>query len=495
MGIQQKINEGAGQTTLKEQLRMFAEFMDERNAIADRYLEKWKRVPEIGKELKQLPENKARKLAVLLENQAQAMSRLNETQYASAFSATPENMIRLVRLTYPNSIRDEAFTDFVMETAQDSIKYIKPVYTANSNINRHSTTNPWADTDVTYESQQSDYPTEIAQGVRGTPGGDVNFTFTAAEFTGGFVPGYTTIYGAGGAVIAVEARDYTWTYASGYNSTNFNIAYNSSTKVYLITGASKTDGLTATGRYNSDPDTAGTYLGEVELQLTSYQFKPRPTTLGVSWTTLSELILDKSFGVSAEEILLDSAGQEIKKALDFQAVKIAYNAALTNGYSPVAFDAEAGAGTDDSYIHTAQTVTQAIERVGDVIYNDINRGGVSRIIGGPAACMYLRLNAGFDPADQQPRIGAYKVGNLNGIPVFKVPSAILPDSTLMTVWKNDENEADVALAFGVLVPFWTTGVIQRKNFYKEAGIASYQDWQVLNNKYFGRVAISNIRGI
>lgn len=494
MGIKHKMVQPTAPVSLKEQLRMFAEYMDERNAIADRYREKWERVPEIGKHLKGLSDRQARNMAVMLENQAQAMSRLNEMQYASAFSATPENMIRLVRLTYPNSIRDEAFTDFVMETAQDSIKYIKPIYTANSNIYRHSTTNPWADTDVTYESQEYGYPTEIALGVRTAPS-DIVFTFSAREFTLGFIRGYTTIYDASGNVIAVENRDYSWEYADGYNGTNFAISYDSGAQAYTVSGASKADGASATGRYNSDPDVAGTHLGEVELQLTSYQFRPRPTTLGVSWTTLSELILDKSFGVSAEEILLDSAGQEIKKALDFQAVRIALNAAMTNGYDPIAFDAEAGAGTDDSYIHTAQTVTQAIERVGDVIYNDINRGGVSRLIGGPAACMYLRLNAGFDPSDQQPRIGAYKVGNLNGIPVFKVPSAIIPDSTLLTVWKNDENEADVALAFGVLVPFWTTGVIQRKNFYKEAGIASYQDWQVLNNKYFGRVNISNIRGI
>jgi hypothetical protein len=491
--MRNKMNTPQTKGSLKEQLANYHEFMDERDAIATRYFEKWVRVPEVGRELKNLPERKAKNLAVLLENQAQAMSRLSETQYASSFSATPENMIRLVYLTYPNSIRDEAFTDFVMETAQDSIKYIKPKYTANSNIYRHSATNPWADTGVTYESQESNYPSEISLGVRSAPS-DIVFTFTAREFTIGFIAGYTTIYNSAGSPIAVENRDGTWNYASGYNSTNLAIAYDSAAFTYTVSGANKADAASATGRYNSDPDTAGTYLGEVELQLSSYQFKPRPTTLGVSWTTLSELILDKSFGVSAEEMLLDSAGQEIKKALDFQAVKIAYNAALTNGYDPVAFDAEAGAGTDDSYVHTAQTVTQAIERVGDVIYNDINRGGVSRIIGGPAACMYLRLNAGFDPSDSQPRIGAHKVGNLNGIPVFKVPSAILPDASLMTVWKNDNNEADVALAFGVLVPFWTTGVIQRKNFYKEAGIASYQDWQVLNNKYFGRINISNIRG-
>lgn len=38
------------------------------------------------------------------------------------------------------------------------------------------------------------------------------------------------------------------------------------------------------------------------------------------------------------------------------------------------------------------------------------------------------------------------------------------------MWKNDANEGDVAIAFGTLVPFVNTGVIQRKQFYKEAGI-------------------------
>jgi hypothetical protein len=207
MGIKQRMVQPKAPVSLKEQLRMFAEYMDERNAIADRYREKWERVPEIGKHLKGLSDRRARNMAIMLENQAQAMSRLNEMQYASAFSATPENMIRLVRLTYPNSIRDEAFTDFVMETAQDSIKYIKPIYTSNSNIYRHSTTNPWADTDVTYESQEYGYPTEIALGVRTAPS-DIVFTFSAREFTLGFIRGYTTIYDSSGNVIAVENRDY-----------------------------------------------------------------------------------------------------------------------------------------------------------------------------------------------------------------------------------------------------------------------------------------------
>lgn len=37
-------------------------------------------------------------------------------------------------------------------------------------------------------------------------------------------------------------------------------------------------------------------------------------------------------------------------------------------------------------------------------------------------------------------------------------------------FKNEENEADVSLVFGTLVPFYSTGTIVRKNLYKEAAI-------------------------
>jgi len=116
-------------------------------------------------------------------------------------------------------------------------------------------------------------------------------------------------------------------------------------------------------------------------------------------------------------------------------------------------------------------------------------------VGGPAAITYLRLNAGFTTKGQQPRIGGYQVGELYGIPVFKVPKAILPENTLMCVWKNENNEADVSVAFGTLVPFFSTGALQRKNFFKEAGLASFGDYVILNSGYFGLINITNIRGL
>jgi len=483
------------------------EFLNEKTNRADRLREKWEKVPEVGPGLKTMNERKARNLAILLENQAKAMSKLTEATYSSAFAATPENMIRLVRLAYPNSIRDKLFTEFAMETAKDSIKYIKPIYSANTGVNRDDAFSgagngfyTGGSSQVTYESKQSRFPTEMANLQTGQTSSPYTFAFSSAEFAKGYIPGYAILYDTNGNVQAWENKPggstANWVINPASGITTIALATDNFT--YTVTVAS--GGVTllnAIGRYNSETDlgVSPTYLGEVELTMLSYQFQVRPTTLGVTWTTLSELVLDSTVGVSTEEVIMDAAGQEIKKSLDFFAVKVAYAAAVTNGYAPIVFDAEAGAGTQDSYIHTAQTISQAIERVGDVMYNALNRGGVSRIVGGPAAITYLRLNAGFTTKGQQPRIGGYQVGELYGIPVFKVPKAILPETTLLCVWKNENNEADVSVAFGTLVPFFSTGALQRKNFYKEAGLASFGDYVVLNPGYFGLITISNIRGL
>ena len=494
MGIRQRMQEDSKLQYDEATL----EALNERNARADRLIEKWARVPEIGSGLRAMEVRKARNLAIMLERQAKHMTRLSEAQYSSAFAATPENMIRLVRLAYPNSIRDKLFTEFAMETAKDSIKYIKPIYSANAAMNRDDSfggVGAGFNPNVTYESRQSRFPSEMANAVVSGAGSPYTVAFTANEFTKGYIAGYAILYDASGNVLAWEnkpggATAY-WTIGTGSGITL--IAFDSvGTYTVTTTGAAVANAI---GRYNSETDLTGTYLGEVELVMADYQFRVRPMTLGVTWTTLSELVLDSTVGVSTEEVLMDAAGQEIKKALDFFAVKVAYAAATTNGFAAVQFDAEAGAGTQDSYIHTAQTISQAIERVGDVMYNSLFRGGVSRIVGGPAAITYLRLNAGFTTKGVQPRIGGYQVGELYGIPIFKVPKTIIPENVMLCVWKNENNEADVSIAFGTLVPFFSTGALQRKNFYKEAGLATFGDYVILNNGYFGQIVVSNIRGL
>lgn len=534
MGVTARMNNASLRENVQDKL-----YREEKSYRADKLVEKWARIPEVGKNIKNLSESDARNLAVHLDNQARFMSRLTETQMSAGFQGlSPENMLRLVRLAYPNTIRNKLFTEFAMETSKDSIKYIRPVYT-NTQYGNAMTNRSFNDFNLDgdeelngsdyrkamYETGEDRYVHEMANAViltsDATPasttvvvgkstvtftpdattkyvifGGDVAGEWTnagIAEFQNmGYIDGYSALFTTNGEKepLAVQSKDGSWMVKSGKTITITKV----DNGIYKITGADAGDVAKAYGRFNSEGDFTGDYLGEVELIMTDYQFKPRPTTIGVTWSQLTELVLDTSFGVSSEELLIDYAGQEIKKALDFRAVKIAYQAAAMNPSTyTVFFDAAGGESSDDSYLHTAQTFSQAIARVGDVMFNDIMRGGVSRIVGGPAACEYLRLNSGFTTRGQMPRVGGHQIGEINGIPVFKVPSNIIPDDELLCIWKNDENDADVAIAFGTLVPFFSTGIIQRKNFFKEAALSSYGDWATLNKRYLGKIKVKNLR--
>src|SRR5574344_1223341 len=100
-----------------------------REARLQKRIDFWSGVKGIGNGFKNFDESTQMNLAAELDNQAGHMAHLTETQIASSFNNfTPENMLRLVRLAMPNVVRSKIFTEFAMETARDSIKYIKPVY-------------------------------------------------------------------------------------------------------------------------------------------------------------------------------------------------------------------------------------------------------------------------------------------------------------------------------------------------------------------------------
>lgn len=512
-------------------------YLSERAYRADRLVEKWSRIPEVGVGLKNLDEATARNTAIYLEGQTRVLSRLSEAQLSSAFQGlSPENMLRLVRLVYPNLVRPRFAVEFAMETTKDSIKYIRPVYTrsqTNRDIDRtfddynlDGARSPM-DPDyrkAMYETSEFRYASELsnAQVIESTVTAGtfwINFAPKTVTGTGaltttdngpfvlGYVDGRSAVYATGGTgadmtkPVAVQDKSGRWYYAiqgveivNGPQAGTFLLqATGGGSVLTALTAAYPgATGVKAYGAFDSEKDLEGNYLGEVELIMDDYQFVPRPWTLGVTMTQLTQITLDKTFGVDAEEYLLDYGGQEIRRSLDYAAVYDLRRNALRSGIN-VTFNAEAGAGTNDSYGHTAQLIGQAIEAVGDLIYQKLRRGGVSGIIGGASAVTYLRLNAGFTTKGAQTRNGIYQVGEIYGLPVFKAPDDVVPTDELLTYWKNPENEADVGMAYGVLIPFISTGLLQRKNFYAEAGLATYQDSVTFNHNYYGRIKIQNIR--
>lgn len=494
----------------------------------------WANVPGIGNGITKYDEATQRNLACFLDNQAAHMARLTETQVSTSFSGfTPENMLRLVRLAMPNVVRSKIFTEFAMETARDSIKYIKPVYsktqygkTLKDRVDDYDRLYKDADdfNDINNESaRRAIYETtadRINQELATVAGVDGVFTFKCTkkdieekneiskwgEDGENYIDGYGVVYGKDEKdVIAVQdKRTKSWFVAGEYAD---KVEVSSTGPVITVSkkdGAEDFDlsGVKAYARFDSEGDFMGDYLGEVEIRMSDYEFRPRPTTIGVTWSQLSELTLDASFGVSAEEYLVTYAAAAIKQELDYRAIRIAYQAAKTNPAAyHVTFDAaynttnavSGNNGTKEGYRDNAQTFLSAVATVGDIMYNDIKRGGVSRLVCGPSAGTYIRLNNLFTNKGAMPAEGAHQFGELDGIPTFKVPDEVIPTNEILTVWKNPSNEADISIAFGTFVPFFSTGVIQRKNFYKEAGLATYGDWAILNRRYLAIITIENLK--
>lgn len=79
MGIKNRMNNAPVMDPIEKVYR------EERAFRASRLVEKWARVPELGKGLKNLDESTARNTAILLENQARVMARMTEAQMSSNF--------------------------------------------------------------------------------------------------------------------------------------------------------------------------------------------------------------------------------------------------------------------------------------------------------------------------------------------------------------------------------------------------------------------------
>ena len=428
---------------------------------------------------------------------------------------------------------------------RDSIKYIEPIYTNAQRDDfkwdleqpEYKMDDRFDDVnhnrDVMYESTESRYATELvnvpAEKVT-VEGNKIKVAFDGGALTGNYIPKDSSLsIFVGGKKMAIAIMGPVLDGSTGAEWFGGKEIQIDETHIIKVEGVTQ-DGINAefpvfvkpengeyseatlgisgdqltidgvavrvlaVGRFDSEKDLTGMHLGECELQMKTYYFNPRRISMGVTWTDMTELYLDLSFGVSAEDTLIDSVGQEIKKALDFQAVEYANRVQKVRSGNPlVKFDATAGDAFKDSYWHTAQTFTQALGHVSDEMLNIFNRGGVTAIVGGPKACRYLELIEGYSTKGAQSPIGGHQVGELNGVPVFKVPSSVIADNELLTTWKNEQAEGDVSIAIGTLVPFASTGKLPRKNFYFEQGIARYEDTQALQPRYLGRVLIENIR--
>lgn len=460
--------------------------LNNRNARADRLTEKWDRKTGLveymgGMKLADLDDNKRRNTAIILENQERHLRQLSETMISNAFTGvTPQNVIRIIRIGYPNSVRGEIFHEFAMTTTKDSFFYLKPTY---SSAKRGSTKG-----NVMYEDSAYRYASEIEEESLGTgDGSTVTFTMNPANSP---LRPYSIQIINGGTVVAVDTGSGTITGDGGDGTID---SYTTASPTVSFTfDTAPTSGNALLVRYQYDSEDSDQYadLGEVNLTLTDYQFRARPFPLGVSWSVTSEFSLGSTLDIDAQEQLVMSASEELKKSLDFQAVKYARrNVPSANA---VTFDADwktAGATSPNDYI---QKFKYTIDQAGDKIYNALQRGGVSKMVAGPGACTLLKRMYGFEADNSQAKIGIFKEGSIDGIDLYRAPSDIIGNAEVFTIYKNEQNPTDVALGLGTFVPMYATTALEFKEMYKEIGLAHFGDQRVITKNYFATITINNI---
>lgn len=334
----------------------------------------------------------------------------------------------------PNVVRNKIFTEFAMESSRDSIKYVKPVFSPtqsgldlndkhtdygtkddpwgyNNGDDNYNTNNAFDDDyqKALYETGENRGTSELINAPYVTGTGPYVFHFrpmesgtkylqcvggssvtatadsvtkTSCWATGKYLKGYGAIYGDNKKdVIAVEdKRTGAWYISADYSDVISKVEAATDSDGYatvtvtLKSGATAPTVIKAYARCDLEDDFNGNKLGEVTLKMTDYEFRPRPTEIGVTWSQLAEINLDASFGISAQELLVQSAAQFIRVNLDYQAIMIAYQQVKTNPKRyRITFDAAyAGKEKMEGYMHNALTFMSAVDKVSDVMFNEIN---------------------------------------------------------------------------------------------------------------------------
>jgi len=414
---------------------------------------------------------------------------LTETTFSNTFGLTPEYVLKASLIGTALSNRPNWMREVTLNTMNDVYWYIDKI--RNNTLRTATAGDKLLETENTYYSTERNYE-NIGTG----NGATTNFTATLAQIPVGYTLNIITIDTTGKQLIV--ARDNNDAAAGTFTSNGVlsagTITY--ATRALDITFAT----APATGvqikmeyHYNSeDPANYASYNGTVSLVTRNAKFRPRPKTVGVSYTDMSMLMYDNAFKRSLQDDLLVAQAEEMASSRDYEGVQ--FYVRMANKNTLVEFDAQfSNFGEMSDELH-AQKVWDRIELAEAQVNETYKRGGnFNRIICGKKAAIYLKKDKNFDRSGAQDRTaGSWFIGKRGKVEVYETiasSSRLAEDEALLINYSPEDTTEPCAVA-GVMAELDAS--LRYPDFHTESNTARVEDIVEINSAFVNKLKINNI---
>jgi len=421
----------------------------------------------------------------LVENMKQA--ELTEAVQTSGFlGITPQDVVKISRIAYPNASASEIFDFWGMTSMKDTLFKLETLVGSTA---RGSTAN-----DVLVEKYgQGRYPSEWEE--------ETVVTSSATTFTGtlDYAPvrefkvevylNNSQIAADNGAGVLIGAL----LNPAGANTVNYTTGAFS---VQFASAITAQDELIIRYAYDSEQESLYNRTGSVLLNLVAYDYRATMYPLAIEWTRFTEELMASKTGMKAKEMLIQGAADMFRKSLDEMCIDRGIKA--SNWSSAVLFDADfAAAGSDSSNDH-AQGILSAIMTAEMKPYNTLGRqADKTNLVVDSAALIYLTKHKQFQSVTPGSKVGIYKAGELMGRGIYVAPpNVITPVANKGFIYDFGKSADGLSVDSPVSIGTWkasiTTDPVELKNFNSQMGMAAMMDIRSNNRNFANKVEIVNL---
>ena len=452
-----------------------------RNNELDRILESWLRT-DYGKGLDKIyveSKSKARNVALALDMQEKYINakwnKLNEAISSTGFDATPEFLLRVVRLGVANSFRSEIFNEVALRSTDDAIYTVDFTY--------EQALRGTSAGEKIYDNVEKYYAGTAQRETLGT--GDAGTkTFTLANTT--HVPLYPLHVRivAGGEYMGVDNGSGTLV-GPGLDSTATNTVDVSTGAIVINLSSAPALGALVEVEYTFSFENSDNYdqLGTIGINVSKNRFAAKPIPLGYEFSDMSAIMLETTGIGNMHDFLLQGVSDEHAKSRDYKAISFAREVAKSN--TTYTFDsdwASQGAVNPNDY---AQDFLPFVQNIGDEVFDETTRGEPNTMVIGKKGLTYAKRHALWKTDEQGYKQGVYQAGYLDNIRVFTCPanSAVINTNQGLLTYKNptDDSVTDLSILFGTLTEI--SAELRYPDLYTKGTLASVEDKLVYNSKY------------